>query len=123
MKALTRVEIAEALKRKRCFHAPEDGGHFVGISGKHLSGYYNIDPALPDVELMSELCRQLVEPFKDAGVEAVFVPAIGAIPMAEWGPHHLTQMTGKPVAGVWADKVKPRGFVIERTGFERELKG
>jgi orotate phosphoribosyltransferase len=122
-RTLSKAEIADALKAKGCFHTPEDGGHFVGVSGKHLSGYYNIDPALPDVELMSELCRQLVEPFKDAGVEVVFVPAIGAIPMAEWGPYHLRELTGRKVAGVWADKVKPRGFVIERTGFEMALKG
>jgi orotate phosphoribosyltransferase len=121
--ALTKEEIAEALRAKGCFHAPEEGGHFVGISGKHLDGYYNIDPALPDVALMSELSRQLVEPFAKSGVEAVFVPAIGAIPLAAWGPYHLERLAGKPVSGVWADKVKPRGFAIERTGYREALEG
>ncbi len=61
--------------------------------------------------------------FKDDGVETVFVPATGAIPLAAWGPHHLKVMTGEDVKGVWADKIKPRGFIIERDGFIETIKG
>ena len=120
---LTKEQIAQALHDNGCLYAPEEGYHFVGIGGKHLSGYCNIDPALPDVNFISKLTRQLVESFKDEHVETVFAPAIGAIPMAQWGPYHLEQFTGNPVLGVWADKVKPRGFVIERNGFKEAITG
>jgi orotate phosphoribosyltransferase len=120
---MTQSEVRQALQLKGCLYSPEQGYHFVGISGKHLSGYCNIDPALPDALLLSRITRQLVEPFKDDGVEVVFVPAIGAIPMAAWGPHHLSQLSGRPVMGIWADKVKPRGFVLERNGFPEALQG
>ena len=101
-------------------YLPQDGHHFIGISGKHLRGYYNVDPALPDVAFIAQLTKQLVEPFKDDGVETVFAPAIGAI---QWlsGPIFIEQLSSKPVLGVWADKVKPRGFVIKETASLRQL--
>ncbi len=123
IKALSEQEIRQTLQEKGCLYTPEQGYHFVGVSGKHLSGYCNVDPALPDVDFVSQVSRLLVEPFKDAGVETVLAPAIGAIPLAQWGPHYLSEMTGKKVWGVWADKVKPRGFVIERIGFAEVISG
>jgi orotate phosphoribosyltransferase len=120
---MTEAQIRQTLQDKGSLFPPEDGGHFVGISGKHLSGYCNIDPALPDVNFIKTLTRQLVEPFAKARVETVLVPAIGAIPLAAWGPHFLQELTGDTVAGVWADKVKPRGFVLERNGFEDAVAG
>jgi orotate phosphoribosyltransferase len=120
---VTKAEIRQKLLDKGCLYSPEQGYHFVGISGKHLSGYCNIDPALPDVEFISQLTRQLVEPFADQPIDTVLAPAIGAIPLAQWGPHFLKQITGRTVQGVWADKVKPRGFVIERAGFADAIIG
>jgi orotate phosphoribosyltransferase len=122
-KELSEQEISEILEAKGCMYRPEQGYHFVGISGKHLSGYYNVDPALPDVNFIAQMTKQLVKPFQNDHVDTVFVPAIGAIPMAQWGPFYLEQLTGKPVLGVWADKVKPRGFVIERNGFAEAISG
>jgi orotate phosphoribosyltransferase len=116
-------DIRQTLVEKGCLYLPELGHHFIGISGKHINGYCNIDPALPDVSFISKLCRQLVRPFRELAVDTVLVPAIGAIPLAQWGPYHLQQYSGKPVQGVWADKVKPRGFVIDRTGFSEALRG
>jgi len=118
---LSEDQIKQALHDKGCIYTAAEGHHFIGISGKHLSGYCNIDPALPDVELISQLTLQLVEPFKNENIDTVFVPAIGAIPLAQWGPFHLKRLTGKSVPGVWADKIKPRGFVIERNGFAEAI--
>jgi orotate phosphoribosyltransferase len=118
---LSQQEIKETLEAKGCVYPTELGHHFVGIGGKHLSGYCNIDPALPDVEFISSLSHNLVEPFKDMGIDTVLVPAIGAIPLAQWGPYHLEQMTSRRVLGVWADKIKPRGFAIERNGFTEAI--
>src|SRR3990167_7730455 len=102
-------------------------GHFVGVSGKHLSGYCNIDPLLPHVTIVSALIKQLVEQFKDDDVETVAAPAVGAIPFSHWGAYHLQQLTGNEVLGVWADKVKSRSgvraYAFEREGFLQAVKG
>ncbi len=102
-------------------------GHFVGTSGKHLAGYCNIDPLMPHAATVGEMARELVEPFAESGVETVVSPAVGAIPMAHWGAHHLQKITGKEIYGVWADKIKPQGkpksFAFERGGFLEAVKG
>jgi orotate phosphoribosyltransferase len=98
-------------------------GHFVGVSGKHLSGYLNIDPFLPHTEMLNQAVEQLVEPFAKDNVDTVAVPATGAIPLSQWGAYHLQKMTGKKVKGVWADKDGKGGFVFERAGFPEAIKG
>lgn len=101
-------------------------GHFVGVSGKHLAGYCNIDPLLPHVGLVSKMIRALVYEFKDLGVEVVVSPAVGAIPFSHWGAYHMSKMTKKEVKGVWADKVKnseKKAFAFERQGFLDAVKG
>lgn len=122
MAIMTEAEALQFLKSKGSLFAPEDGYHFQGISGKHLEGYCNIDPVLPFANELSRMTEAIVNRFKDDGVETVFVPATGAIPLAAWGPHHLKVMTGEDVKGVWADKIRPRGFIIERDGFVETIK-
>ena len=120
---MTEAEALKALKQHGSLYAPEDGYHFKGISGSHLNGYCNIDPVLPFPKLLSRMTEAIVTPFRDEGIETVFVPATGAIPLAEWGPYHLERITGSEVCGIWGDKVKPRGFTIERDGFLDAIKG
>src|SRR5206468_1052348 len=98
---MTEKEALQALKEKGSLYSPEDGYHFKGISGSHLSGYCNIDPVLPFPRLLSRMTEAIIEPFKDDEVETVFVPATGAIPLAEWGPYHLEKKTGSEVLDVW----------------------
>ena len=101
-------------------------GHFVGVSGKHLAGYCNIDPLLPNVNLVSRLIKELVMEFKDLGVETVVSPAVGAIPFSHWGAYHLSKLTKREIKGVWADKVKnseKKEFAFERQGFIEAVKG
>ncbi|HUD10198.1 MAG TPA: hypothetical protein VMR28_00830 [Candidatus Saccharimonadales bacterium] len=101
-------------------------GHFVGVSTKHLSGYCNVDPLLPHVSLVDAFIKELVEPFRDSGIETVAVPAVGAIPFSHWGAHHLMQGSTKEIYGVWADKVSgapTREFIFEREGFLQTIKG
>jgi orotate phosphoribosyltransferase len=101
-------------------------GHFVGVNGKHLAGYCNIDPLLPHVDLVNRMIKVLVKEFKDLGVETVVSPAVGAIPFSHWGAFHLSKMTGRKVFGVWADKVKSaekKAFAFERQGFIEAVTG
>lgn len=116
------MDVRAELERIGCIYE----GHFVGVSTKHLAGYCNIDPLLPHVSLVYKLVRQLVENFKDDGVETVATPAVGAIPFSHWGAHHLKELTGKEVFGVWGDKVKDsdkKAFAFERAGFTEAVKG
>jgi orotate phosphoribosyltransferase len=116
------VDVRKELQKVCSIH----NGHFVGVSNKHLAGYCNIDPLLPHVTLVSKMIKEIVENFKDADVETVAAPAVGAIPFSHWGAHHLQQLTGKEVYGVWADKVsgaQQREFIFERDGFEEKVKG
>jgi orotate phosphoribosyltransferase len=122
MAIMTSGEAMQALLDQGCMFIPEQGYHFKGISGRHLNGYFNIDPAMPFPRLISKMTEAIIEPFTHDDVEVVFAPAVGAIPMAHWGSHHLSERLGKEIPGIWADKLKPRGFRVERAGFAKELK-
>ncbi|HSX24009.1 MAG TPA: hypothetical protein VLE74_02810 [Candidatus Saccharimonadales bacterium] len=116
------MDVRTELEKIGCIYT----GHFVGVSGKHLAGYCNIDPLLPHVTLVSKFIKQLVDSFKDDNIETVAAPAVGAIPFSHWGAHHLMEATGKEIYGVWADKVSgtvQREFVFEREGFIQAVKG
>lgn len=116
------MDVRKELEKIGCIYT----GHFVGVSGKHLAGYCNIDPLLPHVSLVRKLMQQLAEAFKDDGVETVAAPAVGAIPFSHWGAHYLMELNGGDIAGVWADKVSgapERAFIFEREGFIQAVKG
>lgn len=116
------MDVQKVLEEKGCIYK----GHFVGVSTKHLAGYCNIDPLLPNVREVSECIRMLVEDFREDGVETVASPAVGAIPFAHWGAHHLMASTSTEILGVWADKVSgapERAFIFERGGFAKAVKG
>ena len=94
--------------------------HFVYKSGKHGSGYINLDPVLPDINLMIEVCGQLVEPFRDE-IDTVAAPAVGGIALAVLAASHASDET-HGVAAVWADKDGDQ-FAFERAGFVDHLAG
>jgi len=99
--------------------------HFVYAKGGHGPNYINIDPALPDVELMNEVCHQLGAPFS-GNVDTVAAPATGGIPLAVLTALSLTGRDKRHPAVVWADKITVDGkddFVFDRDGFKRELSG
>lgn len=116
------MNVKKELQKIGCIYE----GHFVGVSGKHLAGYCNIDPLLPNVNLVSKLIKNLVTEFSEMGVDTVVSPAVGAIPFSHWGAYHLSKLTKKEVKGVWADKVKSeekKAFAFERQGFLEAVKG
>lgn len=117
------MDVRKELEAKGSIHK----GHFVGVSGKHLAGYFNIDPIMPHAAFIDQLARLMVEPFKDADIETVVTPAVGAIPFAHLGALHLQNLTGKEIYGVWADKTKnaqgEKDFAFERDSFEAVVTG
>jgi orotate phosphoribosyltransferase len=64
----------------------------------------------------------MAERFKDANVEAVIGPAIGAAILAQWVAFHLSELTGREIPAVFAEKDGQGGFIIKR-GYDQVIKG
>jgi orotate phosphoribosyltransferase len=94
--------------------------HFVYKSGKHGSGYINLDPIFPDVALMHEICGLLVEPFRGE-VETIAAPAVGGVALAVISALAASKSEGQ-IAAVWADK-HGDDFIFERAGFVERITG
>ncbi len=95
--------------------------HIVYTSGKHGTAYVNKDAVYPHTKETSELCRAIAEQFADDGVEVVIAPAIGGCILSNRVAEHLTDLTGREVLGVYADK-DGDSFVIKR-GYDKIVAG
>lgn len=84
--------------------------HFVYASGKHGSGYINMDIMFPEVTLVAELCKNLIKPFAGQ-FDVIAAPATGGIELG------VLSALAAGAPGVWADKDGNGGFVFERAGF------
>lgn len=93
--------------------------HVVYTSGKHGSMYVNKDALYPHTEIISTLCRQLAEYFSKEPIDVVVAPALGGIILSQWTAHHLSQIKGKEIFAIYAEK-SADGFVIKR-GYEKLL--
>lgn len=111
-------EVLELLQKVGAFRS----GHFVYTSGRHGDSYILKDAMYAYTRETSRVCREMAERFKDAGVEAVIGPAIGAAILAQWTAYHLSELTGREVFGVYADKDGQGGFIIKR-GYDQVIKG
>lgn len=107
MNVLDKLEEIGAIFTKR---------HFIYTSGKHGSGYINMDLMFPNVTLVAELCQSLVAPFADT-FDVVAAPATGGIELGVLA----ALAAGTP--GVWADKDGDGGFVFERAGYAEAIRG
>lgn len=96
--------------------------HFVYTSGKHGSVYINKDALYPHTAETSEVCRIMAEMFKDREIEAVVGPALGGIILSQWVAHHLSQMKGKEVFGVYTEKDATENQILRR-GYDQVIKG
>ncbi|MBX9742209.1 MAG: hypothetical protein K2W99_01510 [Chthoniobacterales bacterium] len=95
--------------------------HVVYTSGKHGSMYVNKDALYPHTEVISSLCCLLAEHFFQESIDIVVAPALGGIILSQWTAHHLSQLQGKEILAVYAEK-STDGFVIKR-GYDQFLPG
>ena len=95
--------------------------HLVYTSGKHGSTYVNKDALYPHTAAISSLCRVLAEQFVVDNIEVVVAPALGGIILSQWIAHHLSDLMGREVLSVYAEKIEEGGFVIKR-GYDKLLK-
>jgi orotate phosphoribosyltransferase len=99
--------------------------HFVYKSGKHGSGYINMDPLFPNVALMDMLGRDLAWPFRDQNIDAFAGPATGGILLAYAAAtayNFWCSASGQRAAAIWADK-DGADFAFERAGFLDHVRG
>ncbi len=78
--------------------------HIVYTSGKHGTAYVNKDAVYPHTKETSELCRAIAEQFANDGVEVVVAPEKGGIILSQWVAYHLSEITGREVLGIYAEK-------------------
>jgi len=97
-------------------------GHFIGVSGRHLSVYVNKDAFLPHTKIVSELARMIAEHHRDKNIDVVVGPAVGGIPLSTWTAHHLSELTGKEVLSVFTEKTPEGGQILKR-GYDKLIAG
>jgi len=115
---MTDEEVLELLQKVGAFRA----GHFVFTSGLHADTYVNKDALYPYTKETSRLCREMAERFKDAKVDVVLGPAVAAAVLSQWTAYHLTELNGREVYAIYADKDDEGGFVVRR-GYDQLIKG
>lgn len=97
--------------------------HIVYTSGKHGTAYVNKDAVYPHTAETSRLCRAIAERFADDNVQVIIAPAIGGVILSQWTAHHLTEMSGHEVFGVYAEKSEDGDTFIIRRGYDKLIAG
>jgi orotate phosphoribosyltransferase len=96
--------------------------HFVGTSGKHFPTYINKDALYPHTRATSEICRLLAEKVKDLDIDVVVGPALGGIILSTWTAHHLSEIKGREILGVYTEKAENNNQVFTR-GYDKLVVG
>ncbi|HEX3082223.1 MAG TPA: phosphoribosyltransferase family protein [Candidatus Saccharimonadia bacterium] len=101
-----------------------DNDHFVGTNGNHMSTYINKDALYPHTEYASRLGEAMAAAMKDWDPEVVVSPALGGIVLTQWSAYHATQMLGREVLAVYAEKVEgpEKKFAFTR-GYDKLVAG
>jgi len=69
------------------------------------------------------LCRAIAEHFADDGIEVVIAPAIGGVILSQWIAYHLSEITGREVFGVYAEKAEIGDTFFIRRGYDKFVAG
>ena len=97
--------------------------HIVYTSGKHGTAYVNKDAVYPHTAQTSRLCREIAERFANDNVQVVIAPAIGGVILSQWTAHHLTEMNGHEVFGVYAEKSEAGDAFVIKRGYDKLITG
>jgi orotate phosphoribosyltransferase len=96
--------------------------HFVYTSGKHGEVYINKDALYPHTEKTAEVGKLFAEHCKDMDIDTVAAPVIGGVILSQWTAYYLSQLKGKEIAGVYAEKTPEKSFAFTR-GYDQYIKG
>ena len=97
-------------------------GHFVGVSGRHMSVYVNKDAFLPHTAEVSKIGKLFANKFKNKKIEMVVGPAVGGVPLSQWTAYHLSKIEHREILSIFAEKTSNDGQVLKR-GYDRLVKG
>lgn len=113
------ADVVEILKK---LGAVITDDHFVYTSGKHGEIYINKDALYPHPVETSEIGKAFAEKYKDMEIDIVAAPALGGIILSTWTSYHLTQMKGKEILGVYAEKGPDKSMIFTR-GYDKLIQG
>lgn len=97
-------------------------GHFIGVSGKHLSVYINKNLILLHTGYASELCEGIAQKALEWKPDIVVAPATGGIALSQWTAHHLSKLSGREVLSVYTEKVDEIQSLSKR-GYDGIVRG
>ncbi len=117
---MNKIEILNIFKRH---NAIIEEGHFIYTSGRHGSSYMNKDAVYPYTEEISLLCRELAKKFLNCDVDIVVSPAIGGVILSQLVVHHLTELSGKEVLSVYAEKTEDKKALVFTRNYDELVKG
>ena len=94
----------EVLKMLGSVGAVVTKSHVVYTSDRHGSAYVNKDKVYPHTAETSRLCREIARQFAKDNVDLVIAPAIGGVILMTWTARHLSDLMGREVLGIYAEK-------------------
>lgn len=97
-------------------------GHFVGVSGRHMSTYVTKDAFLPHTIKVSQIGKLFAQKFKNKKIEIVIGPAVGGIPLSQWTAYHLSKILKREVLSVFTEKTDSDNQILKR-GYNILVKG
>lgn len=95
--------------------------HRILTHGRHSLKYIEKSKIVMDYSATSEICAMFAEDFKDDDIEVVVGPAFGGIILAYETARQLSQLTGRKVLNVFAEKLYPPRLEF-RNAFKNLLK-
>lgn len=113
---------AEILKMLSDVNAIITNSHLVYASGRHGSAYVNKDAVYPHTEVISKLCKEMAERFKDEQIDVVAGPTVGGVILSQWVAYFLTKSTGKKVMAIFAEEDADKNRFFKR-GYDKLISG
>lgn len=92
--------------------------HFVYTSGRHGPAYVNKDALYPDTSVVREVCDLMAESVARLDPDVVCGPALGAIILSQWTAHRLSELSGRRVLSVYAEKTEDADGLVLRRGYD-----
>lgn len=65
----------------------------------------------------------MAEQFADDNVHVVIAPAIGGVILSQWTAHHLSEMNGREVLAVYAEKSASGDTFVIKRGYDKLIPG
>lgn len=78
--------------------------HFVGTSGVHFDTYINKDALYSHVDKVAEVGGKFAQRIQQYNIDVVAGPAFGGIILSQWTAAKLSELTGKHILSVYAEK-------------------